>query len=543
MNDQTDSQLLRAYVEHRSEPAFTELVRRHLDIVHTAALRMVCDSHLAQDVTQGVFVALARNAAQLKERPVLSGWLHRTAQNIAAQTVRTDVRRRVREQEAAAMNELFSAEPDVVWEHIAPHLDSALGELSEADRDALMLRYFERKSAGEMAVTLGISDEAAQKRVSRAVERLREFFARRGIAVGASGLVVVVSANAVQAAPIGLVVTISTAALLAGTTIATTSTATAIKTIAMTTLQKTVITATLAVVAGFGIYEARKASSFQDQLETIRQQQQPQTVELAGIQEREPQVAILNVGEDEQARMQAEHSELLRLRGEVGQLRRQAAEHNTSQNPSQPAITPFNRAPTTKAEMELAARQVSTVMFRVGTALRQFITNYPYGSLVDSNGNPNPDVFTSTPGLPLENLEIQVKDVQSLAKALDEKSRAIVAVTKTPIFFDGYYTRYYLLADGSVRSDFSYSSDRQNFTSVYPSDEELDAMRQRAQEDGKLPENILAIRKTLESVATAFLAANNGRGPTDLAELAPYATTQEQHAALQILLQLKQEQP
>ena len=98
------------------------------------------------------------------------------------------------------MNELLSAEPDNVWEQIAPHLDAALGELSEPDRDALLLRYFERKSAREIAQTLGVSDEAAQKRVSRAVERLRDFFAKRGITVGASGLVVILSANAVHAA-------------------------------------------------------------------------------------------------------------------------------------------------------------------------------------------------------------------------------------------------------------------------------------------------------------------------------------------------------
>ncbi|MBC8097540.1 MAG: sigma-70 family RNA polymerase sigma factor, partial [Akkermansiaceae bacterium] len=214
MNDQTDSQLLRAYAEHRSEPAFAELVRRHVDFVYSAALRMVCDSHLAQDVTQGVFVALAKSATQLVDRPVLSGWLHRTAQNIAAQTVRTDVRRRAREQEAAAMNELLAVEADADWEHIAPHLDTALGELSEPDRDAVLLRYFEKKSAQEMAEHLGISDDAAQKRVSRAVERLREFFAKRGVNVGTSGLTVVISANAVQAAPVGLALTISTAAVL-----------------------------------------------------------------------------------------------------------------------------------------------------------------------------------------------------------------------------------------------------------------------------------------------------------------------------------------
>ena len=254
MSSLTDQQLLREYAERRSESAFAELVRRHVDLVYSAALRMVCDSHLAEDVTQGAFLALARSAPQLTDRAVLSGWLHRTTQNLAAQTVRADVRRRAREQEAAAMNELLATEPEGKWEEIVPHLDAALGELSEADRDALLLRYFERKSAQEMAQVLGVSDEAAQKRVSRAVERLREFFAKRGVTVGASGLVVVLSTNAVQAAPAGLAATISSAAAVGGTTVgATTTAATAmaatIKTIAMTTLQKTII-ATLIITAG-----------------------------------------------------------------------------------------------------------------------------------------------------------------------------------------------------------------------------------------------------------------------------------------------------
>ena len=327
MNDQTDAQLLRAYAEHRSDPAFAELVRRHVDIVHSAALRMVCDSHLAQDVTQGVFLALARNAAQLTDRPVLSGWLHRTAQNIAAQTVRTDVRRRVREQEAAAMNELLSAEPDALWEHIAPQLDTALGELSEADRDALLLRYFERKSASQMATTLGISDEAAQKRVNRAMERLREFFAKRGITVGASGLVVVISANAVQAAPVGLAVTIATAAALAGTTIATTASATAIKTIAMTTLQKTVITATVAALAGAGIYEARQLSRLRDENLTLQQQQAPPAEQIQKLQqERDDATQRLAEIQNENERLNRNTAELLKLRGEVGLLRQEQSE-------------------------------------------------------------------------------------------------------------------------------------------------------------------------------------------------------------------------
>src|SRR5438552_1496272 len=214
MNSLTDQQLLRDYTGGRSEAAFAELVRRHVDFVYSAALRMVRDAQNAEDVTQSVFVALAQNARQLTDHAVLSGWLHRTTQNLAANAIRTDVRRRAREQEAAAMNELLSAAPNAVWDHIAPHLDEALGDLNEADRDAVLLRYFERKSAREIAETLGTSEEAAQKRVSRAVERLREFFAKRGITVGASGLVVVITANAIQTAPIGLAATISSAALV-----------------------------------------------------------------------------------------------------------------------------------------------------------------------------------------------------------------------------------------------------------------------------------------------------------------------------------------
>src|ERR1039458_900385 len=113
-------------------------------------------------------------------------------------------------------------------------LDDAMATLDAADRAAVLLRYFENKSLRELGATLGTSDDAAQKRVSRAVERLREFFAKRGVTVGASGLVVVISANAVQAAPVGLAAAISTAAALAGTTVTTTATTTITKAIAMT---------------------------------------------------------------------------------------------------------------------------------------------------------------------------------------------------------------------------------------------------------------------------------------------------------------------
>ncbi|MCW5558303.1 MAG: sigma-70 family RNA polymerase sigma factor [Verrucomicrobiae bacterium] len=211
MNDRTDQELLRDYAAGDCQAAFAELARRHLDFVHSAAARMVVDRQLAEDVTQAVFVALARQAVVLQDRTVLTGWLHRTAQNLAAKAVRTEVRRRAREHHAAAMqtppNET-EADAEAVWDQIAPHLDAALGQLDEPDRDVLLLRYFERQSAREIGTRLGLGEEAAQKRVSRALERLRSVFVARGLAVPATSLGGVLLVQAVQAAPAGLAATV-----------------------------------------------------------------------------------------------------------------------------------------------------------------------------------------------------------------------------------------------------------------------------------------------------------------------------------------------
>jgi len=323
VNEYSDQQLLRVYASTRQETAFSELVRRHIDLVYSAALRMLRDAHLAQDITQGVFVALAGHAAQLADHPVLSGWLHCTARNLAAKAVRSNARRRVREQEAVAMNELHAAGSEPSWDAIAPHLDAALGELSDTDRDILLLRYFERKTASEMAGLLGISDEAAQKRVTRALDRLRELFIKRGMSVGAGGLVVVLTANAVQAAPVGLAAAISTAAVTPSAVTTSTLIATT-KTIAMTTLQKSIITATIAVLAGTGIYQARQSSQLRSQLQATQQQQSPLTEQLKALQrQQDQQSGELAQFRDDNQHLRQDQAELLQLRGEVAVLRRQ----------------------------------------------------------------------------------------------------------------------------------------------------------------------------------------------------------------------------
>jgi RNA polymerase sigma factor (sigma-70 family) len=347
VTEQTDSHLLRTYAERKLEPAFAELVRRHVDLVYSAAIRMVRDPHLAEDVTQSVFIALARQAPDLLDRPTLAGWLHRTTQNIAAQTVRTIERRRVREQEAVAMNEILSAEPDASWEQIAPHLDIALGELNEADRDAVLLRYFEKKSAQEIADVLGINAEAAQKRVNRAVERLREIFSKRKITIGAGGLVVLISANAVQSAPAGLAVAISSAAL-AGTAVTTSTLIATTKTFAMTTLQKTLITATIAVVAGAGIYGARQSSKLRARVQELEQQQTRSATDetaVAALQNKVDQLIGQNA-ELSNALAQA-NADKVRLAAEREQAKRGAALYkDLAEQASSKDMNPTNEYPT-----------------------------------------------------------------------------------------------------------------------------------------------------------------------------------------------------
>jgi RNA polymerase sigma factor (sigma-70 family) len=328
MNGRSDQQLLREYAECRSEAAFAELVRRHVDLVYSAALRMVRDPHLAQDVSQAVFGVLAQSAPKLTDRPVLCGWLHRTTRNLASKTVRSDVVRRAREQEAAAMNELLSAEPDPLWEQVAPHLDAAVNELNESDRDALMLRYFQSRSAREIGQALGISEEAAQKRVNRAVERLRGYFAKRGVVAGAGGLVVALSANAVQAAPAGLAGAISSA-VLAGSAFHATTALAATKALAMTTTQKAAVSILTAVALGAGFYLAHQVSTLRREILVLEKQQTAIRAEIRQAQ-REDEAARerLAAVDEENKRLKANQpvAEVLKERGEVARWRSAATD-------------------------------------------------------------------------------------------------------------------------------------------------------------------------------------------------------------------------
>lgn len=175
-----DAQLLRLYAETRSESAFAELVQRHVDLVYSTALRQLNgDTHLAQDVAQNVFTALARKASSLSSHCSVVGWLYLGAQHAAAQAVRSEQRRRTREQEAYRMHELSHDSSGIDdWDRVSPLLDEAMHELPPLDRDAVLLRYFEQRPFAEVGATLNVSEDAARMRVDRALEKLRGLLGR-----------------------------------------------------------------------------------------------------------------------------------------------------------------------------------------------------------------------------------------------------------------------------------------------------------------------------------------------------------------------------
>jgi RNA polymerase sigma factor (sigma-70 family) len=528
-----DMALVREYAQSNSEQAFATLVSRHVNLVYSVALRQVSDHHLAEEISQAVFVILARKGKSLSPKTILSGWLYRTARNISADMLKIQRRRQFREQEAHMQSTLNESGSDA-WNQIAPLLDEALNCLGEKEHDAVVLRFFDGKELKQVGAAMGTTEDAARMRVNRGIDKLREFFTKKGVTLSATAIAGAVAANSVQAAPAGLAASI-TAAALSGTAITTTSVIAATKTIAMTTLQKAIVTATVAVLAGAGIYEVRQASITRSQLQAFQQGQIVPSDDIQKLtRERDDAAGKLLAAREENKRLTRDNAELLKLRGEVGLLRRQVAEKSEPVSIQERNATVLSN-PTTQAEFETQKRQMTFALLRVGDALRQFMTNNPYGIIVDASGQPNSDIFAKLPGLPLDDLVIRVQDVQLLAHAMEQEPRRILAATKNPIFFNDCWTRSYLLADGSVASFGGGRSDEQ-FTAVYPPDEDLKVLMNQQQQ---MPEALKTIQSTMGPVLKAYSDAHPGQAPEELSLLTPYATTPEQQAALQQMLQWK----
>jgi RNA polymerase sigma factor (sigma-70 family) len=213
---ESDIDLLREYARSQSERAFEELVRRHVNLVYSVAWRQTRDPHLTEEVVQTVFILLARKAAQLSSRVIVSGWLCRTARFVSskANAIR---HRRAKLEYQASMESNFDHQTNA-WESIEPLLDDAMNELPEKDHDALALRFFEGRSYKEIASSTCTTEAAAKMRVGRALDKLRDIFAQRGITASAASIAASVSTHSIQAAPTHLAATVSSTVFNAGAT-------------------------------------------------------------------------------------------------------------------------------------------------------------------------------------------------------------------------------------------------------------------------------------------------------------------------------------
>jgi len=463
VNAATDQQLLRDYADRQSQAGFAEVVRRHVDLVFSAARRLVVDVHLAEEITQGVFVALARQSGLVARKigtgTPLSGWLHVTTRNLAVATIRMEQRRRVREQEAAAMEERSAPENEADWEGVAPHLDHALAELEKADRDALLLRFFERQSAREIGERLGWSEEAAQKRVSRALERLRGVLVARGLAVRSTSLAVVLTVNAVQTAPAGLVgsITAGVTALVTSGTFSTLSTLGILKLMASTKLKLSVAALLVAGATGTLVLQQRENRRLHSDLAALQAAD-------------DPTVAVSSPTLEATPAEPAPSEELLRLRGEVARLRLQGTELERVRRENER----LQAARPNPASSETAEEAAEEEFKRMGRARLDYTKSWglTFWKYADANNDLMParleeaaalfEADDDSGGLTPDHFELVYR---GSLKATKDPSRTIVLREKEPFPSVGRpgWNRTYLFADGHSEIHYSESGDFQDW--------------------------------------------------------------------------------
>ena len=365
----TDAQLLGDYAETRSEEAFREIVERHLNLVYSTALRLLNgDAHRAQDVAQTVFADLARHARGQSRIDVLGGWLYRHAYFTALKVVRSERRRQFHEREAVnSLPTNTGPANEAAWRQIAPLLDQGLNWLNPTDRDALILRYFEQKDLRTVGTALGLSDDAAQKRVARALEKLRAFLARKGTQIEVGILASCLASQAVVSAPPFLGSSIASAALACGTAAGLSFAGKIVTTLTMAKFKLG-----LAVITFAGLLTSVLVQ--QHHLNQLREQNAALSALQAGLSAARTKAPAPAPDLDPaaQARLDREHRELLRLRGEVSLLRHEVQR--------QRAATP---APQAKATTDPAKNEASSPVERFTATLHSRI---PAGQTLITGG-------------------------------------------------------------------------------------------------------------------------------------------------------------
>lgn len=318
-----DLELIEQFLRTNSQTAFAALVERHINLVYSAALRISRDSHSAEDIVQQTFTLLAQKAHRFNNRTILPAWLYRTARNLALEKSRAERRRMQREQLASgAMNE---PSPAPAWEEIEPLLDETMADLSATDHVAIVLRYFENKSLSEVASVIGASEDAAQKRIARALEHLRKAFARRGVTAPLAAITGAIAANSIRSAPGALGAAIAAASL----SCAPTNSLPLLMKIFGSIQSKVTLAAALITLVAVSVTLMR-----------IKQSRTPAQASPSVASSAETAVtnAINSSSAEELLRLRKEHLELLTLRGKVAALTVELRQLKEASN--QPAATP-----------------------------------------------------------------------------------------------------------------------------------------------------------------------------------------------------------
>ena len=317
-----DCDLLKAYAETKSEDAFAELVRRHVDLVFSAALRQVGgDQHRAQDVVQCVFNDLARKAGSLSARVVLAGWLYTSARFAAAKIVRTEQRRLARERESHFMHQPSDtgADPAPDWDQLKTVLDEAMHDLKETDRNAIVLRYFQGCDYHDVAEQIGASRDGARMRVDRAIDKLRKSLAKRGVISTSAALAVVLAQQSLTAAPAGFAAVVASSAISA-----TVGVGTAVTFFQFMAMTKMKAVAFVVAVAGFTVPMVLQHQANQKLEETNRALQRQHAEAVAELEPLETEVQRLNAVVAQTAKRPESSNEIFQLRAEVARLRDEA---------------------------------------------------------------------------------------------------------------------------------------------------------------------------------------------------------------------------
>jgi len=533
----SDLDLLDQYVREHRQEAFAALVERHLKLVYSAALRQVRSPELAEEVSQSVFADLARSADKMKPQTILSAWLYQVTRRTAINVVRGESRRQLREQIALDITNMNANTSE--WMAIEPLLDEAMEALDPPDRTAILLRYFEEKSLREVGQALGTSEDAAQKRVSRALDQLREFFSKRGRAVGVGGLAALISANAVQSAPASLQAAILTSAAFSGAGAPIVGTIGITKALAMTTLQKALIGVILATAVGSNLYQARRASSLQEQVQTLQRQSPPTAGQNETLrQQLEEAKHQLTSLQAQNEKLRKDAADVFRLRGEVGRLQNNALPSNND-----PAASVAKSWLARVSQLKERLQQTSGAKIPEF----QFLTEQDWLNAAKGDLNTDEDYRKALSGLRSAAESTFITTV--LTPVLNQYKQANQGQFPTDIsqlqpYFnppvdDSILQRWEVAPKSTVPS---LRMGDTIITQIAPVDADYDTRYgigpngsgSAGPQDWDVPGT--GPSALLTPAIKAYAGANNGLQPTDLSQLAPYLTTPEEQAALQLAI-------